>query len=159
MTRALVQGTLFDAAPYVAPARSRAELGAEARAFVARLLRRRVCRDCRSDEQLLFRHTRRRSWDVSIARLVQLDVADPPRTWPELRRALTREIDKCVVVCRACHCRRLSESSRPKMLWCTPTRFIGMGAKAPTTSGGGENAIARRSAKRRAIVPESREVA
>jgi hypothetical protein len=135
------QLSLFDdAGP---PVQSLEELVARARAYVAFVLRRRVCVSCCAEEGLVFLHRpsfptvvdrRPHRWNVPIARLVQVGSSTG---------RLAEEIAKCEPVCRRC----LLKRARPQMLRTGARAPVGVVAKRGSTTGGSETRSMRRAAK------------
>jgi hypothetical protein len=116
-----------------------------ARTYVAS--RRIMCRLCGEDDAHALRFAyghvdagghflarpQHRLWDVPIARLVQLGAGVSRLRW---------EMSKCVVVCRACHCRAAFWSAGPQMLRCIRAAMYGVVAKEPIARCGGRNPAA-----------------
>lgn len=124
MARALRQGRLFEAADLVPHVPTVAEQIADARAYVAHVLARRICVVCGGDERLVFHHRVVASTNVTIARLVQAGVS---------RARLAEEVLRCEVICRRCLLGRTY--GRPQMLWVWTRGSVGVVAKGRSTTG------------------------
>lgn len=131
--RPLRQGRLFDATDLVPPVPTVAGQIADARAYVARMLARRVCVACcaaLTERPLHFVHRRplRPPLDNVVARLVQAGVG---------RARLAEEMAKCDVLCVRCKLARV----RPQMLGAARPAFIGVVAKGRSTTGSSAKAL------------------
>jgi hypothetical protein len=119
---------------------------ARARDYVDARLASRVCVRCCDDRQLLFIHRQPNRWNVKVWTLVRAGASGA---------RLREKIGKCDVVCRRC----VLPQARHQMLRSSTSGSMRMVAKAATTTGSSENAVARGRAKRAAIAEDSKRVA